>query len=277
MKTFKSFYKTVGGTKGEKCYYPTRLDTYGKGCYYNCKYCYAKQLLDFRKFWHNDDVSVAPLDLIKKQIEKIPSGSVVRLGGMIDCFQPLELDIQNTYNTIKLLNEKKIHYLIVTKSNLITNEKYLNLMDKKLAHIQISIESTDNSVLNFLSNAPNFQIRKNTVETLFKEGFDTSLRLSPIIYNKTDFDEINKINVDKCLIEFLRCKPKIAKMIPFIDIEDYKVKENGYRHLELQDKLNIIDKLDFKEITVCDSVAEHYHYFKENVNYNPNDCCNLSW
>ena len=65
MKTFKSFYKTVGGTKGEKCYYPTRLDTYGKGCYYNCKYCYAKQLLDFRKFWHNDDVSVAPLDLIK--------------------------------------------------------------------------------------------------------------------------------------------------------------------------------------------------------------------
>lgn len=27
---FKSFYKTVGGGEGDKCYYPTRLDPYGK-------------------------------------------------------------------------------------------------------------------------------------------------------------------------------------------------------------------------------------------------------
>lgn len=160
MKIFKSFYKTVGGAKGNKCYYPTRLDTYGKGCHYNCKYCYAKQLLNFRNFWDNDDVSVAPIDLIEKRIEKIPSGSVVRLGGMTDCFQPLEHKIKNTYNTIKMLNEKNIHYLIVTKSNLIANQEYIDIMDKKLAHIQISIESTENEILNYLSNAPNFEVRK---------------------------------------------------------------------------------------------------------------------
>lgn len=49
MKEFKSFYKTVGGGEGSKCYYPTRLDTYGCGCYHNCSYCYAKSLLEFRK------------------------------------------------------------------------------------------------------------------------------------------------------------------------------------------------------------------------------------
>ena len=53
-----SFYKTVGGSEGEKCFYPTRLDTYGKGCYYNCKYCYAKQLLDFRKLWNPNTPAV---------------------------------------------------------------------------------------------------------------------------------------------------------------------------------------------------------------------------
>ena len=41
MSEFKSFYKTVGGGEGDKCYYPTRLDPYGRGCYYNCAYCYA--------------------------------------------------------------------------------------------------------------------------------------------------------------------------------------------------------------------------------------------
>ena len=49
MREFKSFYKTVGGGEGSKCHYPTRLDTYGCGCQHDCKYCYAKSLLDFRK------------------------------------------------------------------------------------------------------------------------------------------------------------------------------------------------------------------------------------
>ena len=43
----------------------------------------------------------------------------------------------------------------------------------------------------------------------------------------------------------------------------------------LEKKLEVLDKLDFKEMTVCDDVQEHYDYFKKNVNYNPNDCCNL--
>ena len=49
MSEFGSFYKTVGGGEGDKCFYPTRLDPYGRGCYFNCTYCYAKGLLDFRR------------------------------------------------------------------------------------------------------------------------------------------------------------------------------------------------------------------------------------
>ena len=93
---FKSYYKTVKGNEGNKCHYPTRLDPYGKGCYYNCKYCYAKKLLDFRKLWHPDDVAVADISKIRKTIEKMPTGTVVRLGGMTDCFQPIERNIKNT-------------------------------------------------------------------------------------------------------------------------------------------------------------------------------------
>lgn len=275
---FKSFYKTVGGAEGNKCYYPTRLDPYGKGCYYNCKYCYAKKLLDFRKLWKPNNVAVADIQKIEKTISnKIPKGSVVRLGGMTDCFQPIEHKIQNTYNTIKLLNKKRVHYLIVTKSPLVATSKYLNILDKKLAHIQISVPTTNNKVLNDTDNAPRYEHRVKAIEKLYDNGYDVSIRLSPFLYDTVDYDELNSISVDKCLVEFLRIKPSMISSIGmYINSDDYVLKEGGYRHLLLDKKLEVLDKLCFKEITVCDDVQEHYDYFKENFNHNKNDCCNLT-
>lgn len=225
---YKSFYKTVGGNEGNKCNYPTRLDTYGKGCFFNCQYCYAKSLLNFRKLWHPYNVSVSDIDKIRKTIvKKIDAGDVVRLGGMTDCFQPIEEKEQVTYRTIRLLNSKRIHYLIVTKSDLVASPKYMDILDKELAHIQISIPSTDNEVLSQLDNAPSFERRKKAIETLYDNGFDVSIRLAPYIHNHVDIGKINGIKCDKILVEFLRVNSWIEKSM------------------------------------------------KENVNCNPEDCCNL--
>ena len=274
---FKSFFKTVSGGEGDKCYYPTRLDPYGRGCFYNCKYCYAKNLLDFRKFWKPSNVAVADIDKVKKTInKKLSNGDVVRLGGMTDCFQPLEELVGNTYETIKELNKHRVHYLIVTKSSLVSSSKYIFIYDKNLAHIQISVPSTDDKVLKATDNAPSFKERVNSIEILQDYGFDVSIRLSPFLFETVDFDLLNSVNVDKCLVEFLRVTPKINESIgEFITFENYSIKEGGYRHLPLEKKLEVLDKLDFKEISVCDDVQEHYDYFNKHFNFNPNDCCNL--
>ena len=57
MKSFSLFYKEVTGNEGNKCNYPVRLDTYGCGCQHDCKYCYAKSLLDFRGLWNAEKTS----------------------------------------------------------------------------------------------------------------------------------------------------------------------------------------------------------------------------
>ena len=276
MNTYKSFYKTVTGGEGNRCEYPTRLDLYGKGCYYDCSYRYSKQMLNFRKLWHPTDVGVAPLLDVQRVIRKLRTGSVVRLGGMTDCFQPIERKYRNTYNAIRMLNAKGVHYLIVTKSDLIVQDEYLEILDPNLAHIQVSIATNNNTVLSATDNAPQYELRKMTIETLQDEGFDVSLRLAPFLYETVDFDEINSIEVDKCLVEFLRVKPSMATDLPFINLEDFTIKEGGYRHLPLNKKLEILDKLFFKEMTVCDDVNQHYEYFKNNFNYNSEDCCNLT-
>ena len=137
MKEFKSFFKEVKGNEGDKCHYSTRLDTYGCGCQHDCSYCYAKSLLSFRNLQDANNPSVADIKKIENKIKKIPKGSIIRLGGMTDCFQPCELNYKVTYETIKLLNKYGIGYLIVTKSHLVANDEYLDIYDKKLCHIKL--------------------------------------------------------------------------------------------------------------------------------------------
>lgn len=144
MDEFSSFFKTVGGGEGNKCHYPTRLDTYGCGCQHDCKYCYAKSLLDFRKLWDAQHPSVVNTQKVHRIIERnLKAGDIVRLGGMTDCFQPLERKHRATYKTIEELNSHDIGYLIVTKSSMVADDEYLSLLRKDLAHIQITVTSTD--------------------------------------------------------------------------------------------------------------------------------------
>ena len=87
-KEYRSFFNIVGGNEGSKCHYPARLDTYGRGCGHDCSYCYAKSLLTGHGYWNPLAPSVADPTRIETLVKKLPKGSIVRLGGMTDCFQP---------------------------------------------------------------------------------------------------------------------------------------------------------------------------------------------
>lgn len=276
-KEFKSFYKTVGGNEGSLCHYPTRLDSYGCGCSHDCSYCYAKSLLEFRNLWNPQNPSVADIEKIKRKISKIESGSTLRLGGMTDCFQPIELKHRVTYETIKALNERGIHYLIVTKSDIVARDEYIEIMDKNLTHIQVSITTTNDDLSLQYEKATVPSKRIEAIEKLQKHGFDVSVRLSPYVPELVDVDVINKIECDKILIEFLRVNTWINKWFSDIaDLSKHTLKKGGYKHLPLEIKLEYISKIkNFKEMSVCEDVEEHYHYWEENFNHNPKDCCNL--
>ena len=109
-----------------------------------------------------------------------------------------------------------------------------------------------------------------------EHGFDVAVRLSPYIEEYIDIDIINAIKCDKIIVEFLRINPFIKKVFTDIDISPYTLKQGNYKHLPLATKLELLNRIEgYKEISVCEDVDEHYIYWKENVNNNPNDCCNL--
>lgn len=269
MKEFKSFFKTVTAAEGNRCKYNTRLDAYGCGCAHDCSYCYAKSLLDFRGLWHPEDPSVADINKIRRKLDKVEPGTILRLGGMTDCFQPCEDKYRVTYEVIKLLNERRIGYLIVTKSDLIL--KYLDVLDKDLAHIQITVTSMHPVGY---EKAVSPERRIAAIKELQSLGYDVAIRLSPLIEEQMDFDKLNSLDIEKAVVEFLRVNTWIKRWLP-ADFSKHIIKSGGYLHLPLMEKIRIIEKIKIPEVTVCEDVPEHYEYWQKNINPNKADCCNL--
>lgn len=275
MREFKSFYKTVEGNEGQKCHYPTRLDTYGCGCQHDCKYCYAKSLLEFRDLWNNESPSVADVTKIENKIKTLKKGTVLRLGGMTDCFQPCEKQYKVTYKTIQLLNKYGIHYLIVTKSDLVASDEYVKIMDKSLAHIQITVTSTDDNVALTYEKATPSSKRIQAIEKLEALGFDVQIRLSPFIPDYVDIEIVSKIKCKRAIVEFLRVNTFIRRTFD-LDYSKFTHKEGGYYHLPLDVKKQLIREIaKTKEVSVCEDSSEAYDYWRDNVNPFPDDCCNL--
>ena len=221
---FGSFYAEATGGEGERCNYATRLDTYGRGCFHDCAYCYAKSLLDFRGNWNADAPAVASTVDISKALKKVKKGQIIRLGGMTDCFQPLERIYGATRQAIQMLNARGIGYLIVTKSALVADKAYMRIMDPELAHIQISITSTSDEP-NFLkerASKPSDRLR--AARSLSEVGFDVSLRVSPYIPELVEIGPLKASGVSKCLVEFLRVNGFIAR---WLEAEGYATNAGG--------------------------------------------------
>lgn len=274
MREFKSFFKDVGGNEGDKCNYSTRLDTYGCGCEHDCKYCYAKSLLAFRKMWNPKDPAVVDVRKVERVVSKLKPGTVVRLGGMTDCFQPCELKYGATLDTINVLNHYGIGYLIVTKSHLVADDLYMSVYDKRLAHIQVTVTTLDDDLSATYEKASPPSKRIEAIKKLQDAGFDVAIRLSPILEEYMDFDRLNALGINKAVVEFLRVNPWIQKWFD-IDYSKYTLSQSGYKHLPWREKVRILDKIKIPNRSICEDYTDHYNLWRLFFNPNEKDCCNL--
>lgn len=218
---------------------------------------------------------VADLEKIRRKLKKVPEGSIIRMGGMTDCFQPCEKKYKVAYETIREMNNLGIGYLIVTKSDLVAAPQYLEILNKELAHIQITVTSLDDAhALTYEKACPPSR-RVKAILTLQELGYDVAIRLSPLIPEFMDFEKLAQIPVERGIVEFLRVNTWIRRWLTGVDLEKYTYRHGGYNHLPLEEKLKILKKIQIPELTVCEDVTEHYQYWREQVNPNRDDCCNL--
>ena len=194
---------------------------------------------------------------------------------MTGCFQPCELQYRTTYQAIQEMNLCRVGYLIVTKSALPSSPEYLAILDKDLAHIQITVTCLDDEGTAQYEKASPPSQRIRAIQTLQAAGYDATIRLSPIIEEYMDFDVLNSLEIEKCVIEFLRVNTWIKKWFQGVDFSKYTVRQGGYCHLPLEEKQRIIEKIHIPQKTICEDVTEHYQFWRDFVNPDKEDCCNL--
>ena len=238
--------------------------------------CYARSLLDFRKNWHPNNPSVADRTAVSKVLDEVKEGTILRLGGMTDPFQPCEDEYHMNRWLIGELNRRGIGYLIVTKGANIL-EKNMDVLDKDLAHIQISYTHTEGYAPPGFENASPPSDRIRVADVLYGQGFDVALRLSPYIPQYINMKLITERDTDKVLVEFLRANAMIRKKMPYYDFSAWNQKQDGYQQLSLSAKRLLLKPLlaTGKKISVCEDYTPHYKWFMENVNFDKDDCCML--
>ena len=199
--TFKSPFKLVNShATCQQCLYAFEIDTYGRGCVHNCVYCYARAELTVHGYWNNPYPAPVDINTIRKVFctvfetdkkskwreimeRKIP----IRIGSMSDSFMFMDKKYGVTKELLRILNYYKYPYVIFTRSDLISHDDYLELIDKNLAAIQFSISSTNDKLNKSIEpGAPSAQRRLKALEKINKLGFWTTVRINPFFPTRPD-------------------------------------------------------------------------------------------
>ena len=198
---FKSPWKVVNSHPTcQQCLYSFEVDTYGRGCVHNCVYCYAKAELTVHGYWNNPYPVPVDINAIRKFFytvfetdkkskwrdvmeKKIP----IRIGSMSDSFMFMDNKYGVTKELLRILDHYKYPYVIFTRSDLVAQDEYLELINKGLAAIQFSMSSTNDKLNKLIEpGAPSAKRRLVALEKINKAGYWTTVRINPLFPIKPD-------------------------------------------------------------------------------------------
>jgi len=177
-----------------RCHYAFEIDTYGRGCVFNCGYCYAKDQLTKHGAWNKPHPFPLDIGEVRRAFasafesdKKSKWNSILRqriplrIGSMSDSFMWMDKKYRVTHELLKILKHYRYPYIIFTRSDLIVQDDYLNVLDQSLAAIQFSICGPNEELTRKLEpGAPNVWKRLNALSILNKAGYRTAVRLNPL-------------------------------------------------------------------------------------------------
>lgn len=233
----ESALKIIPHNEVAVCDLPFRLDTY-LGCQHNCSYCYARYNLSSHGQWTpTTPKSINPAHL-EKELESsnknrkrkskvcrlLEKKFPLRLGTNTDCFQPIEKKKGVTKRVLEILEDWKYPYIINTKSNLVSESPYLELISNASggAIVQYTIISLNDDIISNLEpTAPLVEKRLESIRKLANQGVHVQVRVSPIIPEVTsrerDFktlaERAKDMGAKDLIVEFLRYNQQIKKWV----------------------------------------------------------------
>lgn len=173
------------------CGLPLRLDTYSK-CAFRCSYCFAHA----RGGAHRDvDASVYSDSRLTRRFDRIlegrgngvldellANGQPIHFGGMSDPFSALERRHGASFAALKVLAKHRHPTIISTKSDILAEDKYLQVLKQGRFIVQVSLSSMDAALIDKVDRgAPGPARVMKMLRILRAEGIPTSCRIQPLL------------------------------------------------------------------------------------------------
>lgn len=263
------------------CSLPLRLDSY-KGCSFGCLYCFSQKVNNRKAGFFTNIIPADPRKL-KIRFENLVnnkriSSSVINsclirkipihFGSVSDPFQPHEEKYRVTQELLKILLEFNYPTVISTKSKLIIEKPYIDLIKKFPVVVQISFSTFENELSRKLEpNAPSPKERLNTLDFLAKNGFSTVARIQPFLYLncknlEEDIHTLYKSGVKHIIFEHLRIptnsplniREQLWKNIGINYLNEYK--KAGMKISRINYELNV--EMKIQTVLLAKKICHHY-------------------
>lgn len=310
----------------QQCLYGFEMDTYGRGCIHDCAYCYSKVELTSHGYWNQPFPMPRDITTVWKTFytvfetskphkwrEILEKRVPLRIGSGSDGLMYIDRKYRVTYELLKLLKYYNYPYIIVTRSDLVAHDDYLEVMDPNLASIQLSIPSMNDDLIKKIEpGAPDATRRLKSIQKLTRSGFWTTVRLNPLFPMHADgyftdpniSEEKKKLKFDffdmdivqavaehggqSILAGFVRLSNMMMKNVHQacgVDLKPFFKKENrrssNHYHYSIEEITAYYDRIHAKtkqhgvQFTTCYIGNEESYFWKhQNLWDNKKDCCN---
>lgn len=202
------------GNKICTCPFKYSLNPY-TGCGHGCIYCYATYIPNFYKPRRKIDL----LKRIKKDLEKIPQGSIISISNSSDPYLPMDKKYEDTRGCLQLFKDYDFRILIATKSDLVLRD--IDVLQDLKSAVTITVTTLKKEIYSrFEPRAPEPEKRLQAVKELNGTGIPTGVRLDPI------FPQLNDGEIETIVEKASEAGAK------HLVTSTFKVKYDGWRRFE---------------------------------------------
>ena len=143
------FYKYYAGITSQIgfCSTPLRLDSYSR-CQFSCAYCFASTRQGFGR---KENFKTGNPNSLRQRMDRVAKGQIAsaldefiskripfQLGGMSDPFTKSEIKNRVTLDYLGILKDFNYPVIISTKSDLIMNQEYLDVIADSNVYVRFS-------------------------------------------------------------------------------------------------------------------------------------------
>ncbi len=247
------------------------------GCDHRCRYCYSTYIPSFFSARPKQRLLIR----LERELKNLPEGSLISMSNSSDPYPPMESELKLTRNSIRLIAQRNLRVLVITKSDIVMRDK--DFLKNMRAAVAITVTTLDEEIARKIEpSAPDPERRIRAMKKLKKAGIPVILRLDPVLPFLTE-DEIEHVLeraefVDHVVSSTLKLRrdsySRISRAFPELK-EVYrklyfrngeKIGGNWYLTKKLRERL--LSRVAEK----CRELDLSYAFCREGISFNAKSC-----